>query len=282
MLIKQKSVEKEESSRRGTPPASKAKTRKPRYAPLMISETGGVRYLHFGTEWIQGAMRLRDPYRIELAYGRQMMAWMLFIREPAHIVQLGLGTGALTKFSYRHFPKAKVTAVELNPEVIAACETMFALPPADERLSVLEMDAMDFVRDASNHHSADVMHVDLYDATARGPVLDTPDFYAACAGCLKENGIMTVNLFGEHRSYRKNLEAIEQAFPYVLSMPTCKEGNTVVLAFRQAPEPDLRKLTEAARQFRQDTGIAALKWVRELRQKLCSGAGKEPSFTAVT
>lgn len=273
MLIKQKSVEKEESSRRSVPVSKNAGKGRPRYSPLIISESGGVRYLHFGTEWIQGAMRLRDPYRIELAYGRQMMAWMLFIRNPAHIVQLGLGTGALTKFSYRHFPQARVTVVELNPEVISVCESMFALPTGDKRLSILEMDAMDFVQDTSNSDSTDVIHVDLYDATARGPVLDTPEFYAACSRCLTQAGIMTVNLFGEHRSYKKNLDAIRKSFPFVVSMPKCQEGNIVVLAFKRKPDIDFKKLMENARQIKQDTGIAALKWIKELKPAINNNAG---------
>ena len=73
----------------------------------------------------QGAMRLRKPDWIELEYAQQMMAWMLFIDRPAHLVQLGLGTGALTKFCYRQFPESQVTAVELNPSVIAICPTTF-------------------------------------------------------------------------------------------------------------------------------------------------------------
>jgi spermidine synthase len=31
--------------------------------PVTFSESGGIRYLHFGTELIQGAMRLRDPMK---------------------------------------------------------------------------------------------------------------------------------------------------------------------------------------------------------------------------
>ncbi len=62
----------------------------------------GVRYLHFGTEWVQGAMRLRKPDAIELEYAQQMMAWLLFLSPSApdfHVAQLGLGAAALTKFS---------------------------------------------------------------------------------------------------------------------------------------------------------------------------------------
>lgn len=268
MLIKKKSVEKEESSRQPAAAGKTAARRKPRYSPLIISESGGVRYLHFGIEWIQGAMRIRDPYKIELAYGRQMMAWMIFVSDPAHIVQLGLGTGALTKFSYQHFPGAKVTAVELNPDVISVCHSMFSLPPPDKRLSILEMDAMDFVLDKSNRSAADIIHVDLYDATAKGPVLDTPAFYMACSQCLSDDGMMTVNLFGEHKSYKKNLSAIQKSFPYVLSMPKCEEGNVVVLAFKKKPDFDFKKITETARQIKSKTGVAALKWVTELKQAI--------------
>ena len=47
--------------------------------PVTFSESGGVRYLHFGTELIQGAMRIRDPNEIYLEYNQQMMAWLLFL-----------------------------------------------------------------------------------------------------------------------------------------------------------------------------------------------------------
>ena len=90
-------------------------------------------------------MRLDKPDAIELEYVQMMMMWMLFKTQPKRIVQLGLGSAALTKFSYRRFPGASVTAIELNPNVIAICGAQFALPPNDDRLDVREMNALDFV-----------------------------------------------------------------------------------------------------------------------------------------
>ncbi|HEY5800368.1 MAG TPA: spermidine synthase [Burkholderiaceae bacterium] len=261
MLIKRKSIEKEESSR----PASAAVNRKPKYAPVTLSEQDGVRYLHFGTEWVQGAMRLRKPDWIELEYAQQMMAWMLFIAQPSRIVQLGLGTGSLTKFSYRQFPQAQVTAVELNPAVIAICATMFRLPDADERLSVLEMDALDFVGDPHNHNTIDALQVDLYDATARGPVLDTPDFYAACAACLTDHGIMTVNLFGDHPSYDKNLKAMAYAFEQVICLPEVHDGNVIAIAFKRKPTLDFTALYERAAEIATTTKLPAKSWVNGMK-----------------
>jgi len=228
MLIKRKSIEKVESSRPASskaPAKAAAKPRKPKFAPVTLSEQDGVRYLHFGTEWVQGAMRLRKPDWPELEYAQQMNAWLLWQSAPRHVAQLGLGTGTLTKFCYKQFPQAEVTAVELNPHVIAICQSMFKLPPDDARLHVLEMDALDYVEDRANHGALDVLQVDLYDATARGPVLDTPEFYQACSACLTDDGVMTVNLFGDHPSYAKNIKAMKFAFKQVLCLPPIHDGN---------------------------------------------------------
>ena len=67
-----------------------------------FSDFGDVRYLHLGTEWVQGSMKLDAPFEIELEYVQRMMAWLLFA-DPAevskrHAMQLGLGAGSLTKF----------------------------------------------------------------------------------------------------------------------------------------------------------------------------------------
>jgi spermidine synthase len=259
MLIKRKSIEQQESSR----PA-----RKPRYAPVTLSEQDGVRYLHFGTEWVQGAMRIRKPDWLELEYAQQMMAWMLFISAPKRIAQLGLGSAALTKFCYRQFPDAEICAVELNPSVIGICASMFKLPPNDAHLHVLEMDALDFVNEPHNHGLLDALQVDLYDATARGPVLDSADFYTACAACLAPHGIMTVNLFGDHPSYAKNIKAMRFAFAQVICLPEVHDGNVVALAFKTAPTIDADALAARAAQIFAETKLPAKSWVAGLLQGL--------------
>jgi spermidine synthase len=267
MLIKRKSIELAESSRRpaSAPAAAKPSSRKPKFAPVTLSEQDGVRYLHFGTEWVQGAMRIRKPDWPELEYAQQMMAWMLFIEQPRAIAQLGLGAATLTKFCYRQFPQALVTAVELNPSVIAICSSMFKLPSDDEHLQVLEMDAMDFVTDADNHEAFDVLQCDLYDATARGPVLDTPEFYQACNACLADHGVMTVNLFGDHPSFKKNIKAMRFAFDTVICLPEVHDGNVVALCFKNTPDLDPERLAARAAQIVAATKLPAKSWVKGIQ-----------------
>jgi len=245
----------------------------PGHPPATITEFEGVRSLHLGTSWVQGAMRLARPDAIELEYVQMMMMWLLFVPQPRRIAQLGLGSAALTKFCYQRFPDARVTAAELNPNVIAICHACFGLPPNDARLSVREMDALDFVMDPANHGQLDVLQVDLYDEEARGPVLDTPEFYQACADCLGPDGIMTANVFGDFINYDKNLQAMEQAFDAVVWLPEVHDANIVVIAFRQAPEIDFAVLYERAADIKRRYNLPAKAWVNGLKEWMRDHAG---------
>ena len=237
----------------------------PGHPPATTTEFKGVRSLHLGTSWVQGAMRLAKPDNIELEYVQMMMMWMLFLDQPKHIVQLGLGSAALTKFSYQRFPNAKVTVAELNPNVIAICHALFGLPPNDARLDVREMDAMDFVRDSANHGTVDVLQVDLYDEEARGPVLDSPEFYQGCFDCLTDNGIMTANVFGDFVNYDKNLQNMELVFDAVVWLPEVHDANIVVIAFKKAPQIDFSVLYERANAIKKSMNLPAKGWVTGLK-----------------
>src|SRR5690606_29113772 len=94
-----------------------------------LSEFDGIRYLHFGTKWVQGAMRISRPNQLVLDYTRQMMAWLLFTDpQPTDTIGiLGLGAGALLKYTLAHTP-AQVETVEWNDEVTAICRAYFRLP----------------------------------------------------------------------------------------------------------------------------------------------------------
>jgi len=257
--------------------------RKPRFAPVTFSEERGVRYLHFGTEWVQGAMRINKPDRLELEYAQQMMAWLLFLETPKRIVQLGLGAAALTKFAYRFLPRAHVEAVELNPAVVVAARTMFALPPDDARLTVHEADAWDFVTDRTHHGTVGVMQIDLYDATARGPVHESLAFYRAVRACLTGAGMATINLFGDHPSFVRNMKQLNAAFDgRVIALPEVHEGNRIALAFSgPALGIPFAALERRAKLIEEKLGLPARGWVKALRQvaSASSSAASVETFT---
>lgn len=235
-----------------------------------FSDHGDVRYLHLGTEWIQGSMLLDDPFAIDLEYVQRMMAWLLFV-EPAsvarrHAMQLGLGAASLTKFCHRRL-RMKTTAIELNPQVVAACRLWFKLPRDDSRLSVVLGDAAEVVAHEHWRGQVDALQVDLYDHEAAAPVLDSEDFYRGCRTLLTEDGCMTVNLFGRSSSYERSLKRIRAAFgaDAVWAFKPTREGNTVVLAQRTPARPTRALLDARADAIEARWALPARKWVRGLR-----------------
>lgn len=232
---------------------------------VTISEEDGVRYLHFGTVWVQGAMRIARPFALELEYQQQMMAPLLFLPQPQRIVQLGLGAAALTKFCWRALPDAQVTVVELSEEVTGAARRWFKLPPDDERLEVVHDDAKVYVSHPRNRGCTDWLQVDLYDAAARGPVHDDPAFYAACRRALRQPGVAVFNLFG--RSFGPSFQAIAGAFDdRALVLPEADAGNRIVVALAGPPvNVDFAVLYDVARSIEAQHRLPARKWVSGLR-----------------
>lgn len=239
--------------------------------PVTFSESGGIRYLHFGSELIQGAMRLRDPEEIYLEYNQQMMAWLLFLetKPGMQVAQLGLGTGALTKFQHRYCPAVKTIVVELNPAVIVAARSMFMTPDDDRRLKTIQADAKTFVSDPKNVNHFDAIQVDLYDAICDGPVASSLAFYKGCRNVLKEPGIMTVNLFSRHKSFDINLKNICVAFENrVLLFPESHDCNVVAIAFKgPLLKAQWKDVSKRAKIIKDKTGLPTNHWVSAISKE---------------
>ena len=131
---------------------------------VSVSDDGEVRHLHLGTPWIQGSMRVDQPFEIELEYVQRMMAWLLFA-DPAlvskgHAMQLGLGAGAITKFCHKKL-RVCTTTIELNPQVLAVCRQWFKLPPDGPKLRVVVADAAQEIKNPMWLGTVDALAVEI-------------------------------------------------------------------------------------------------------------------------
>lgn len=239
--------------------------RNARAESVEVSEQGGIRSLHIGSDTIQSSMKVSDPVALVLSYTRAMMGFLLFHRVPRHFVMIGLGGGSLAKHAYHQFPDARVTVVETNAEVIAVARSLFHVPMDDDRLRVIVGDGGDYVRE--HQSGCDVLMVDAYDSRAQVEALATEDFYREAREALEEaDGVLVVNLWSTDPRFDVFLQRIERAFDnQVICLPAERKGNVAVFAFQRRPTL-LRwdHLKAQARLLEIDTGIEFQKFVGRL------------------
>ncbi|QDX80642.1 spermidine synthase [Denitratisoma sp. DHT3] len=246
---------------------------------IEISEEAGVRYLHFGSDWVQGAMRVARPWSLELEYTREMMACLLLRPEsewpgwPKRVLLIGLGAASLTKFLHRQRPSAKLTVVEIAPAVVAVARQHFKLPAEDERLRIVVGDGADYVM--KDGRPFDLILVDGFDARARAGVLDTLPFYLNCRARLSERGLLVCNLLNHRKSYQTSLALLREAFDQrALAFPSCDSGNIIAFAARGEPvRQSLEELRASAQALKTATGLNLLPTLTRLEKSSTCGGG---------
>jgi len=241
------------------------------YDKPFVIEDDGARCLYFTRAFIQTEMRLADPYALAFAYTRAMMAFLLFLPDPRSILMLGLGGGSLAKFCHRRLPGARITAVEIDPHVVAFRD-QFLLPADDGRFRVVLGDAVAHVAQGEERH--DVVMVDAFDPQGVAPTLCNRAFYADVRQSLDRRGVLVANLVGEKTERGAHLAMIRKAFgDNVLLLPLPDDGNQVVFAFRDAAfEPRWRWIAGQAKamgaRFDLDLAAFAVKLERSRKQGL--------------
>lgn len=235
------------------------------YDRPFIVDDGEQRRLHFDLRYVQSAINLKDPDELVFAYTQAMMAFMLFDTQPRQVVVVGLGGGSLTRFCHQQLPRARVTTLEIDADVIALGE-MFLMPPATARMPILHVDAAVYFADPSGD-IADVVLIDGCDRLCIAPTFADPLFYQRLQRRVRTGGIVVVNLIGE----ASRSDAIETLVADTLGGATAslavKGGNRVLFAWvGDTPAPDWAGLRTRAERLEQQTGLDFVSYLRRLKR----------------
>ncbi len=236
----------------------------PMPTPFVLDD-GRELSMHFSYDATQSCMRLRTPNVLVEAYTRKMMSFLLFVPDPRHVVLIGLGGGSLAKFCYAQLPRTRITAVEINADVLALRE-QFKVPPDDRRFCVVHDDGACYmvkVRD-----KADVLLVDAFDADGIAKSLLDPLFGSACARRLTRGGIAVLNLCGERWRSLAVVEHMHAAFAgRVRLVPVANSENVLLFAFKdQVADPQGAEIESHADNLRARLHLNFPRYLRRLRK----------------
>ena len=247
------------------------------YPRPFVIDDGKSRFLYFNVRLMQSEMSLKAPHDLAIRYTQKMMAFLLFQPRPKRIVLIGLGGGSLIKFCHYRLPGTQLTAVELDPDVIAFRNT-FLLPPDDERLQVLEADGAEFLE--KTEKGIDVLLVDAFDKTGFAPSLANREFFENAFAKLAGNGVLVINLAGEKETYAGLIgEAMHVFDDQVIVISVPDDGNHVLYAFKERYfEPRWRWLHNYAKELRAKFGLDFPAFVQKMERSTKLGLARREAL----
>ena len=246
-------------SRVTRPPAKNQKGKRPSSIQAadsvpVVSREDGVLTLHFGSDFIQSQMLMRDPVYLALAYTRTMMSFESFMPQPREVALIGLGGGSIAKWCYRHYPQSRLTVVEINPHVIAVRD-QFGVPRDSRRFRIICEDGAKFVEKPP--HRLDLLLVDCFTTDRLPAELCSQQFYDHCWMALADSGLMVANLCWQ--KHTAIISRVRKSFDGQVLLSSDDDGNTVVFACKGKllwPEnEDDKSLRSRVRRFERKYGL---------------------------
>ncbi len=244
----------------------------------VAEEIDGLLNLRFDMATVQSAMRVASPFALELEYTRTMMRCLLFNAAPKSMLMVGLGGGSLAKYCHQHLPQSDITAVEINPHVIAFRDR-FKVPPDGPRFRVLQADGAVYVQARAQAQGElgrlrhDVILVDAFHFDGAPAGIVSRRFFQACRSLLAPRGVLVMNLESDPEQCQPVLAQMGHAFDgAVWSVLTDASSNRV--AFAASAEHLMATMRQA------DARLAALPAVHRetLTQRVADRLNFAPPF----
>lgn len=243
--------------------------RNQQYSKPYLIDDGLTRQLYFDMRFLQSAMSIKHPHKLLLAYTCNMMAFLLFQPNPAHIVIVGLGGGSLTRACHRQLPRARITTIEIDEHVIALGE-LFEIPRSDERMRLLHADAIEYF--AASDERAEVVMVDACGKDGIAAAFCEAGFYQKLRDRLTANGIAVINLIGlKERAYEVH-RIIYATFEQRCMRIEIAAGNQLLFGFKNpAFNPDWASIRRSAKALQKQTGLEFTAFAKLLEHSFKQG-----------
>lgn len=208
-----------------------------------VWQNGSIRTLYLQDQKIiQSQMDMAKKEKLLWPYTRAMMSFLLFQERPQSILLLGLGGGSTIHFLTHWFPLLKITAVDINEQIVKIAKNYFDISTTP-RVSIEISDAFLYLK-KYKPKNMDVILVDLHDGVGLPDCLYAPSFAAHCFQALSPNGVLVMNLLvNRDQDLTEILVALRHSFTDISLCMTLKDQDNILLfAFKTLTFLDLTQL----------------------------------------
>ncbi len=219
------------------------------YNNIVVTEDEeGLRTLWFEKGGIrQSVVKPGDPDHIELPYARAMTVGLAMVERPERILIVGLGGGTIPSFLHKHYPKATIDVVDIDPAVVEVAKRYFGFRE-DATLHAHVADGRKFIEECKK--SYDVIFLDAYGYDNIPYTLATREFLQAVRRATKPRGVVVGNVWssGINRLHDSMVRTYQDTFDELYIFDVRGAGNEIFLAVpRQGkiPQEDLARRAAA-------------------------------------
>lgn len=189
-----------------------------------------LRAMHFGNSTQQSTSLLCNPFFLVHKYAQAMLLPLCWL-QAKRVLVLGLGAGSIVKYLYQYHPELKIDTVELRSSVTEVAHDFFMLPKPDERLTIYNSSAEDWLK-GEIKHKYDLIIVDLF-LTGNDDKDITVDIATSLQRIperLSDKGVATFNHLGKNIKAYPGFNEIKKGFNYPLHSIDIESTNSILLA----------------------------------------------------
>lgn len=203
----------------------------------LLFERGGGR---------QSVVKPGDPDHIELPYAKTMLVGLAFVETPRRMLVVGLGGGTIPGFLHKHYPRAAVDVVEIDPDVVEVARKYFGFPES-KGLEVHVEDGRRFIENCTEPY--DIIFLDAYGNDFIPYHLATREFLRAVRKALRPGGVVVGNVWSSrsNRLHDSMLRTYQDVFDELYRFEVRGRGNEIFVGEPHAGRISRARLAETAR-----------------------------------
>lgn len=167
---------------------------------------------HKKQRYIESRRNPNDLTALPISYTQSFTIALAYPEKLSSFLMIGMGGGSTSWYVHESLPNAKVTAIELDPEIVRLAEKYYGLKPAP-RFNIVTRDGrLHILRDKTKH---DCIFIDAY----RGPFvpfhLMTKEFFTLVKKRLTKGGVVAQNIEPTTMLYDRTIATLAKVFDQV-------------------------------------------------------------------
>jgi spermidine synthase len=217
------------------------------YNTLVVTEDDeGLRTLWFEKHGArQSVVKVGDPDHLELPYAKAMPVGLAFVDNPERILIVGLGGGTVPGFLHKHYPRATIDVVDIDPDVVHVAKRFFGFRE-DATMHAHVADGRRFIEDCRNPY--DLIFLDAFGSENIPYHLATREFLQSVRRALRPKGVAVGNLWSRWSNplYDSMVRTYQEVFDDLYIFDVQGAGNMILVALPRKQPIDQHALARRA------------------------------------